>query len=104
MAFIAGIDLGLERSACSYATMASSRLPINSARLPVQNVSRIRTISREDSYRSASRQLHSSPPFVAQLAIAVAEVPWQPVVEHQEHQEDHDVFACLREAMDGESP
>jgi hypothetical protein len=31
---MAGIDLGLQRSACSYAIMASSRLPMSSATLP----------------------------------------------------------------------
>lgn len=34
IAFMAAIDLGLERSACSYAIVASSKFPNNSAKLP----------------------------------------------------------------------
>ena len=101
MAFIAGIDLGLDRSACSYATMASSRLPINSARLPIKLCQSKPRTGSQDPYQSAARQPRSSLPFVVKLATAVVEVPYQAVAVHLE---GHDAIACLLEAMDGESP
>jgi hypothetical protein len=101
MAFIAGIDLGLDRSACSYATMASSRLPINSARLPIKLCQSKPHTRCQDPYQSAARQPRSSLPFVVKPATAVVEVPYQAVVVHLG---DHDAIACLLEAMDDEWP
>ena len=101
MAFIAGIDLGLARSACSYAAIASSRLPINSARLPNNYVSPIYVSAVQDSYQFAARQPHSLLPSAVKLAIAAVEVPYQAVAAHLE---DRDAIACPLEAMDDESP
>jgi len=100
---MAWIEFGFARSACSYDTIASSRLPKSSARLPNEMVS----MHSHDcsngivSYLSASTPARSSQPFAGRRATVDVAVPSQVA---EDHREDHGAVACLPEKMDDGQP